>query len=239
MPYALALLALVFSLPLAALEVGGSVPAMDDATWISGSAPAAPSQPSQEAASRVSVIDLWSPTNPACRATMPRLTDLAKRHADRVRVLGLCAGDPEAASVFVQGMGSRVGYPIAVVPSLTPFAPSVGAPCTLLVDERGVVLWWGDALNVAEPLARVLDGTFVVEPIPPVRSASPPTEPTGSAPELRREMIVEHHYHERPGASVVISPYAHWHRPHVGVSYHVPFFLPHPPLLWLPWRHCR
>ncbi|MBA3709654.1 MAG: TlpA family protein disulfide reductase [Planctomycetes bacterium] len=214
---------LLFAGRAGALEVGGVMPSWNDVSWI-GSAPAANGQ--------VTVLDLWSPANPACRATMPRLTDLQTRYGDRVRVIGLCAGDADVARAFVAGMGSRVHYAIGTVASLAPFAPSVGAPCTLLIDSSGSVLWWGDALNAAEPLARVLNGTFVIEPIPPI--AAPASgkqvriidDPRPVTVIEERQTVIERH-----APLVIITPYPHcWSlRLHACCS-SGPFFIPRPPL---------
>jgi hypothetical protein len=156
-----------------ALDVGEHLPALGPVTWLGDAV---------DPTGSFAVIDLWSPDNPACRATMPRLTDLQRRHPE-VKIVGLAAGDPSLTEQFVKSMGSRVGYAIGVVPSLEPFAPPVGAPIAVLVDRSGTVLWWGDATEVAQPLAEALGGTFI--PTPPMVQpplAAPPVEAPPMAP---------------------------------------------------------
>jgi hypothetical protein len=152
----------------AELDVGSRLPALGEVAWLGEPV---------DTTGHFAVIDLWSPDNPACRATMPRLTDLQRRHPE-VRIVGLTAADPTLTSEFVSGMGSRVGYAIGVVPSLAPFAPPVGTPIALLVDRSGTVLWWGDATEIAEPLAEALGGTFI--PTPP--QVQPPLAPQPEQP---------------------------------------------------------
>jgi hypothetical protein len=153
-----------------ALEVGDHIAALGDVAWISSPA---------DISGKVALIDLWSPDSASTRAVMPRLTDLQRRHPEAV-IVSLTATDPEAAQRFIAGMGSRIGYAVGVVPSLTPFDPGIGVPCAVVIDRSGRVVWWGDAMNAVEPLTHVLDGTFVAEP--PHHAAPQPASMAPAAP---------------------------------------------------------
>lgn len=222
-----------------ALEVGDRLPALSDVAWIDGK-----DAVGEVDVGTVTVVDLWAPENPACRATMPRLTDLQKRHPE-VRVIGLTGSSDAATRRFVTGMGSRIGYRIGVVTDLKAFVPSVGAPCALVIDRRGSVVWWGDAMDVPGPLARVLDGTFVPEPVPfpaqirpigPALSSALSAEAPLSYTERaeRRSTVV---YVDRP--RVVCVPHPCWWAVSVhGGACSGRFILPHPPLILLPSLRC-
>lgn len=223
-----------------ALETGDRLPALTDVAWIDGRSGAGDSA----APDAVTVVDLWSPDNAACRATMPRLTDLQKRHPE-VRVIGLTDASDAATRRFVTGMGSRIGYGIGVVPALKAFAPSVGAPCALIVDRRGTVVWWGDAMDVPGPLARVLDGTFVPEAQP--ATVLQPASPIEVVPRIPEE-AGSHGYIERPERrttvivgvpQVVCVPHPCWWALSVhGGACSGHFIIPHPPLILLPPFRC-
>jgi hypothetical protein len=152
-----------------ALEVGQALPPIGAATWLAGKPPAP---------GTVVVVDLWAPEDPAARATMPCLTDLQHHYGDRIQVVGLTAAAPDAADAFIARMGARIDYRLAAVPALTAWLPDgIPAPITLLVDNHGTVVWWGDATELARPLAQVMDGTFVPPPAPlpaPILVAAPP-----------------------------------------------------------------
>jgi thiol-disulfide isomerase/thioredoxin len=215
-----------------ALDVGDRMPPLTEAAWI-GHAP--------DPAGRFTVIDLWSPDDPACRATMPVMTDVQRRHPE-VSVIGLTAADHTLAVEFVAGMESRVGYAVGIVPALAPYAPPVGAPAAVLIDRTGTVLWWGDALDIPTVLAQAQSSTFVpTPPAPPTPAAAAPAEqpaaPTSSVqqPQERivyRETVVVHDPGPRVvvSAPVVVPPPWSWH---VGVT--VPLFIPPPP--WVVFDH--
>lgn len=237
---ALAVVAALPAAPVAAVEVGEPLPALDAITWI-GDAP--------EIKGRVVLVDLWSPADDAFRATMPRLTDLQRRHPDAL-VIGLAAGDAAAARRCVDAMGSRVGYAIGTVTDLARFAPAVaGAPVTLLVDRSGTVRWWGDALHAAEPLVDGLQGRWPSEHREPPRSGSVPAQTPPavvSTPRGQPERIVERVVEERivvveappPRTSVVVvgAPRFSTRRSHVWIDLGCsrPVLLPRPPRLLLP-----
>jgi thiol-disulfide isomerase/thioredoxin len=205
-----------------ALDVGSRLPALNEVAWLG-----APVDP----AGAFTVVDLWSPENPACRAIMPRLTDLQRRHPE-VRVIGLTAAPREEAERFVTGMGARVGYAIGVVSSLAPFAPPVGTPSAVLLDRSGNVLWWGDAMDVVEPLSRALTGTFVpvslTPPSPPAAEA-PRAEPaTAPVPSERPQSRVE--VRERTRTVVVVEHPWWWSVDACGGPCISRVWLPRPPL---------
>jgi cytochrome c biogenesis protein CcmG/thiol:disulfide interchange protein DsbE len=95
------------------------------------------------------LIAFWAPWSAPCRQWIPELNALQKKFADKLVVVGICAG-PEAAisempdphADFVLGIDSKS--------KLSGAAGVTSIPCLLLCDPKGIVLYQGHPGAITE-----------------------------------------------------------------------------------------
>ena len=114
----------------------------------------------------VFLVEFWATWCPACRASMPHLSELQQKHEDEgLIVVGISIGeDPEVVRAFVDEDKSRMKYTVAVDRNLAtaysymlPFGEE-NIPHAFIVDESGALVWHG---HPADPsLEEVLVGLF-------------------------------------------------------------------------------
>ncbi len=125
---------------------------------------------------RIYVMEFWATWCGPCRAAMPHLSELARKHADRVTIIGvdiLEKGDDPLkidAKVdrFMADGGNAMKYPVCRDTSdlyLTnewyKRSGSPGIPATIVVDGKGNIAWLGNpAAGLDKALDDLVAGTF-------------------------------------------------------------------------------
>jgi thiol-disulfide isomerase/thioredoxin len=121
------------------------------------------------------VVEFWATWCGPCRATIPHLTELQKKHEDVV-FLGVSVLEDDFGGVdpFVKEMGEKMDYRVAVdnvakdaESSDGPMAKNWlmaagegGIPCAFVVDGKGQVAWIGHPMAMEKPLAAIIDGSY-------------------------------------------------------------------------------
>jgi len=149
------------------LELGAPAPPLQISEWVKGTST------SLEAGrgSKVHVIEFWATWCPPCRMTIPHLTELQKKYADKgVTIIGVSAEDPATVKPFVSRQGEAMGYTVAVDRDratyeayMTAFGVS-GIPHAFVVDKAGRIVWHGHPMgNLDKTIENVLAGTHDVD----------------------------------------------------------------------------
>jgi len=228
----------LLSAGLAAVDVGQAYPSLIGVTWIT---------PPAQRQAHVTLVTLWTPDDPVYRSIMPRLSDLQRRHPEAA-VIGLSAADISRVQPVLEAMRGRVSYANGLLPSLDPYLPPAGLPCSILIDQHGTVLWWGYPMDAAAPLADALEGTLHVElgAIPqPESKPSPPSDPTDdnpvptapipiSPPLLSRSPATVGVMVQPPTRVVVVEPHHAWWSWGFWPLITPPCYLPCPPVIVAP-----
>ncbi len=131
-------------------------------TWVKGS-------PVTIAPGKVYVVEFWATWCPPCRKSIPHLTELAKKYADRVVFVGVSDEDVATVKPFVANQGDQMDYNVAVDTAgkvingyMAAFGQG-GIPTAFIVDAAGKVVWLGHPMdNLDEVLDKVLAGTYTV-----------------------------------------------------------------------------
>ena len=87
------------------------------------------------------LVNFWATWCGPCRYEIPHLVDLAKKHQDKIQVVGLVIDSPPAAvAEIVDEFG--ITYPIAVADGRTIDQwRAFAVPATYLLDASGRILW--------------------------------------------------------------------------------------------------
>jgi thiol-disulfide isomerase/thioredoxin len=145
-----------------AAELGAPAPPLKLKAWIKG----APFEIKPDGPTKAYVIEFWATWCGPCRRSIPHLTALAKHYKDKgVMVVGISDEEPAKVKPFVDNMGAKMDYPIAIdneraTSTAYPMAYGApGIPWAFIVDQKGRVVWHGNPLKVLEPvLEQVLAG---------------------------------------------------------------------------------
>jgi thiol-disulfide isomerase/thioredoxin len=124
---------------------------------------------------RVYVVEFWATWCGPCVASMPHISELQKKYADKgVRIIGVQIWEePAMARPFVEtGKGAdRTDYTIAVEEKIEGEDPSRtgqmaktwmkaagrnGIPSAFLINQDGYIAWMGHPMNIDEPLEKVV-----------------------------------------------------------------------------------
>lgn len=144
-------------IPLAALDVGDAAPVLGSGvTMIKGEAPAAVS------GDQVSVVEFWATWCPPCVKSIPHLSELQAKHPG-VQFIGLSDEDEATVRPFVEAKGAAMAYRVGLVDQATRTAYMDGVPGiphAFIVGKGGKVLWHGHPMEMDQPLADIVAGTF-------------------------------------------------------------------------------
>ena len=156
------------------LGIGDPAPRLKLGNWVKGK-PLAEFERDQ-----VYVVDFWATWCTPANKSIPMLSDLERKYAGKgVRVIGVSVFEEKPCDVapFVERQGERMSYSIACDHVLDGATASQGAmalswlkasgetslPTAFIVDRAGRIVWIGDSMSVAGPLAEVVAGTWDLE----------------------------------------------------------------------------
>ncbi|HOU20836.1 MAG: redoxin domain-containing protein [Kiritimatiellae bacterium] len=147
------------------LSVGSSVPALKASKWIKGEAVSG-FEPEQTC-----VVEFWATWCPPCRASIPRLTELAHKFTNMM-FIGMNVwerGEKPADKVadFVEKMGDQMDYRVAMdtedgfmAKQWMQAAGQRGIPAAFVVHQ-GAIAWIGHPMSGLEEILReIADGDF-------------------------------------------------------------------------------
>jgi thiol-disulfide isomerase/thioredoxin len=149
------------------LEPGLDAPAVQVASVVQGAAV----EPFHDG--KVYVVEFWATWCGPCLASMPHISDLQKEYGEAVQFVGVTREDEGTVDDFMEqespagGIWSEaLSYSIALDDDSTTWqnymtaAGQGGIPCAFIVDKAGKVAWIGHPMEIDEPLASVVDGSF-------------------------------------------------------------------------------
>jgi len=121
------------------------------------------------------VVEFWATWCGPCRATIPHLTELQKKHPD-VNFIGVSVWEQDQAGVkpFVEKMGEKMSYRVAMdaVPekgkgmegamakNWMKAAGQDGIPTAFIVNKDDRIAWIGHPAQMDEPLERIVTGSW-------------------------------------------------------------------------------
>jgi thiol-disulfide isomerase/thioredoxin len=154
------------------LNVGDKAPKFEVKEFIKGDAV------KELAKGKVHVVEFWATWCGPCIATIPHLTELQKKHGD-VTIVGVSVWehDPKDAKPFVEKMGAKMNYRVAMdaVPegkkgddgamakNWMTAAGQQGIPTAFIVNRDGVIAWIGHPAELDKPLADVVANQWDIQ----------------------------------------------------------------------------
>jgi thiol-disulfide isomerase/thioredoxin len=136
-----------------AAELGEPAAALDIAEWVKGDA----IQLADVKGRKIVVVEFWATWCGPCRVSIPHLTDLQKKFADRgVVVIGVSDEDVSKVRPFVDQMGEKMDYTVAVDNNHRTAQGYMGAygingiPHAFVVDIEGRLAWHGHPMSGLE-----------------------------------------------------------------------------------------
>ena len=145
-----------------AANLGDKAASLDGLTMIKG-------DPVSFADGKVYVVEFWATWCGPCRTSIPHLTEVQKKFADKgVTVIGISnENDLEKVKGFVAEQGEKMEYTVAMDPKRTVSAGYMtaykqrGIPTAFIVNGKGKVAWVGHPMSgMDEVLEEVIAGTF-------------------------------------------------------------------------------
>ncbi|WEK18414.1 MAG: redoxin family protein [Candidatus Pedobacter colombiensis] len=154
------------------LKVGDAAPAIVAEKWIKGK----PITKFEQG--RVYVVEFWATWCGPCRASMPHLSEIARKYKKNADVISFNVKELIAAKNkngdyiskverFVKRLGDGMDYTVAAdvrdnVMWDTWLAASgrFGIPVAYIIDQTGKVAWIGHPGSLEDPLEMVIEGTY-------------------------------------------------------------------------------
>ncbi len=126
------------------------------------------------------VIECWATWCGPCKASIPHLNELHNKYKDKGLVLigqDVWETEPEAVQPFVDSMGNKMAYRIAIDPpgpeggrggpmakNWLAAAGKKAIPATFIVDGQGILVWMGHPNDLTEEMIeKGLAGTLTVD----------------------------------------------------------------------------
>ena len=142
-----------FSPTVSAAELGDPAAALEIAHWVKGEAVSL----AEAKGKKIIVVEFWATWCGPCRVSIPHLTDLQKKFADRgVVVVGVSDEELSKVRPFVEQMGDKMDYTVAVDSGgrtaqgyMTAYGQN-GIPHAFVVDLEGRVAWHGHPMSGLE-----------------------------------------------------------------------------------------
>jgi thiol-disulfide isomerase/thioredoxin len=121
---------------------------------------------------KVHVVEFWATWCPPCRASIPHLTELQAKYKEKgVVFVGVSNEDSATVKPFVQNMGAKMEYTVAVDKDeatsegyMKAFGQN-GIPTAFVIDKQGRVAWVGHPMDdhFEATIDGLLDGTYNIE----------------------------------------------------------------------------
>jgi thiol-disulfide isomerase/thioredoxin len=151
------------------LGVGDSAPKLQVKEFVKGEPVA------QLEKGKTYVVEFWATWCGPCRATIPHLTELQKKHSD-VTFIGVSVFEQDQSKVkpFVKEMADKMNYRVAmdIVPegakagagkmakTWMEAAAQNGIPTAFIINGDGKVAWVGHPMQMEKPLEQIIDGKW-------------------------------------------------------------------------------
>ena len=160
------------------LNVGDAAPMLTVSSWVKGE------KVDQFEPGKMYVLDFWATWCGPCKASVPHLTELARKYKDKgVRFIGVDIWENDFSKVrpFVAKMGDQMDYSVALDDVSDNGNPRNGAMAKAwmgaaeehtipmaFVIQAGKIAWIGHPMRLDEPLAKITSGQW--EPTAMVRA---------------------------------------------------------------------
>jgi thiol-disulfide isomerase/thioredoxin len=117
------------------------------------------------------VVEFWATWCGPCRVSIPHLTELQKKYKD-VTFIGVSISehDPKAAKPFVEKMGDKMDYRVAVddvdgtmSKTWMEAASQEGIPTAFIVNRDDKIAWIGHPMQMDKPLEEITAGKWDLE----------------------------------------------------------------------------
>lgn len=152
-----------------ALTIGSDAPALKVGKWIKGS------EVKSFEKGKTYVVEFWATWCGPCKKSIPHLTELAKKHKDKLTVIGVSVWENDdeyidTVTKFVEKMGDKMDYVVAVddhsdnngsmATNWMTAAKQDGIPASFIINGEGKVAWIGHPMEMDAKLDAVLAGTY-------------------------------------------------------------------------------
>lgn len=149
------------------LAPGSPAPAIAVSKWMQGE-PVESFEPGN-----VYVVEFWATWCGPCLQSMPHMSQLQADYGDKVAFMGFTTQDEATIAPFLASPGADgklwseiLGYRIALDDNEATYgkymdaARQTGIPNAFIVGKTGNVEWLGHPMDMDEPLAKIVDGTW-------------------------------------------------------------------------------
>ena len=151
---------LAVQLVAAPLKVGDKAPELKIDKWVKNG----PVTLADGIGKKVYIVEFWATWCAPCRMSIPHLSSLQKKYADKgLVVVGISQEDAAVVEEFVKqqtDMDYNVGVDISGETYSAYMDGVQGIPRAYIVGKDGTILWGGHPLQMDEVLEQVMDGTF-------------------------------------------------------------------------------
>ncbi len=154
-------LAFAFCLVGNGLEIGDKAPELQVSKWVKGSRV----KISDGLDKNVYVVEIWATWCPTCKITIPHLSELQKRYADKgLVVVGVSSEDEKTVGNFAAKQAD-MNYNVAVDDARKTSDAYMGKgaggiPCSFVVGKDGTVLWKGHPMDLDRVLQKIFNNEF-------------------------------------------------------------------------------
>jgi thiol-disulfide isomerase/thioredoxin len=148
------------------LKVGDPAPALTVAKWAQGE----PVEKIEEG--KIYVVEFWATWCGPCRATIPHLNELSKKHKDVVFIgANVWEQDESLVEPFIKQMGEKMTYRVALddksksekgamATNWMEAAGQNGIPAAFIVGKDSKIAWIGHPATMDEALQQIVDGKY-------------------------------------------------------------------------------
>lgn len=141
------------------LSLGDKAPELKINSWVKGN----PIDLAAGKGKQVFVIEFWATWCGPCRESIPHLTELQKKHKDKLVIIGISDETAGEVKPYVEKMGDKMDYRVAIDKREATGRAYMGGfqvngiPHAFVVDTSGSIVWHG---HPGSGLDRVLDSVL-------------------------------------------------------------------------------